>query len=327
VNRPASSGDDPEEVPMRLSRAVEAFLATKPDSGDPAAPVAERRAAIHRGSDQLFTTFGAAAAPVETRDFTVAGPGGSLRVRVYRPETSQPLPLYVFLHGGGFWLGSIDEKVNDALCHDRSARARCVVVAVDYRLAPEHPFPGPLEDCLAGLSWAVDRAAELGADPRRVAVGGVSAGANLAAAVTLLARARGGPRIDLQLLEVPPLDLTLDTMRSSGISDDYGITVDDMRLCGDLYLEAGHDRRDPLVSPLFAEDLTGLPAAHIMSAEHDPLRLDGERYAQRLRHAGVPVAFEIYPGAVHGSLALTGTWPPALTWHQDVVTALSRLHD
>jgi acetyl esterase len=81
------------------------------------------------------------------------------------------------------------------------------------------------------------------------------------------------------------------------------------------------------VSPLFAEDLTGLPAAHIMSAEHDPLRLDGERYAQRLRHAGVPVSFEIYPGAVHGSLALTGTWPPALTWHQDVVTALSRLHD
>ena len=197
-------------------------------------------------------------------------------------------------------------------------------MAVDYRLAPEHPFPIPLEDCYAGLRWAAGHAAEIGADPERIAVGGVSAGANLAAAVTLLARARGGPRIGLQLLEVPPLDLTLDTMRSSGVNDDFGITVDDMRLCGDLYLGAGPDRRDPLVSPLHAEDLAGLPAAHIMSAEHDPLRLDGERYAQRLSHAGVPVSFEIYPGAVHGSLALTGAWPPAATWHRDVVTALSR---
>jgi acetyl esterase len=312
---------------MELSGAVEAFLSTKPDSGDPAAPVADRRALIHRGSDELFAKFGAPVTPVGVTEFTVDRPGGAIRVRVYRPETAQPLPLYVFLHGGGFWLGSVDEQVNDAMCHDRSGRAECVVVAVDYRLAPEHPFPVPLEDCLAGLSWAVEHAAELGADPVRVAVGGISAGANLAAAVTLLARERGGPRIDLQILEVPPLDLTLDTMRSSGISDDFGITVDDMRLCGDLYLGAGQDRHDPLVSPLLAGDLTGLPAAHIMSAEHDPLRLDGERYANRLRDAGVPVSFEIHPGAVHGSLALTGTWPPALIWHQDVVTALSRLHD
>ena len=310
---------------MELSGAVEAFLATKPDSGDPDAPVAARRAAIHHGSDQLFDKFGAPAAPVVVTNLAIGRPGGDIRVRIYRPETERRLPLYVFLHGGGFWLGSIDEKVNDAMCHDRSGRAGCVVVAVDYRLAPEHPFPVPLEDCYAGLSWAVEHAAEIGADSGRVAVGGISAGANLAAAVTLLARARGGPRIDLQLLEVPPLDLTLDTMRSSGITDDYGITVDDMRLCGDLYLGPGPDRRGPLVSPLHAEDLTGLPPARIMSAEHDPLRLDGERYAQRLRDSGVPVSFEIYPGAVHGSLALTGTWPPAATWHQDVVTALSRL--
>ncbi|MEU8612513.1 alpha/beta hydrolase [Actinoplanes sp. NPDC048791] len=308
---------------MGLADAVEVFLATKPDSGDPDAPVAQRRAAIHRGSDEIFAKFGAPAVPVGVRDFPV----GAIRVRVYRPATATgPLPLYVFLHGGGFWLGSVDEKVNDAMCHDRSRRAECVVVAVDYRLAPEHPFPAPLEDCYAGLSWAVQHAGELGADPERVAVGGISAGANLAAAVTLLARARGGPRLARQLLEVPPLDLTLDTMRRSGLSDDYGITVDDMRLCGDLYLGPEHDRRDEVVSPLFATDLTGLPPARIMSAEHDPLRLEGERYAHRLRDAGVPVSFELYPGAVHGSLALTGTWPPAATWQQDVVTALRRLH-
>lgn len=310
---------------MAVSEAVAAFLATKPDAGDPQAPVAARRAVIHDGSDRLFETFGAPATPVEVADHLADGPGGGVRVRVYRPRTTRRLPLYVFLHGGGFWLGSVDEKVNDAMCHDRSRRAECVVVAVDYRLAPEHPFPVPLEDCYAGLSWAVDHAAELGADPGRIAVGGVSAGGNLAAAVTLLARARGGPRIDLQILEVPPLDLTLDTMRASGIGDDYGITLDDMRLCGDLYLGPAGDRRDALVSPLFAEDLAGLPAARIMSAEHDPLRLDGERYAHRLRAAGVPVSFAVYPGAVHGSLALTGTWPPAATWQQDVVVALTGL--
>ncbi|AGZ40923.1 alpha/beta hydrolase [Actinoplanes friuliensis] len=310
---------------MELAEAVAAFLATKPDSGDPGAPVAVRRTAIHHGSDQLFDMFGAAVAPVGVTDHVLDRPGGGIRVRVYRPATTRALPLYVFLHGGGFWLGSVEEKVNEALCHDRSGRAQCVVVAVDYRLAPEHPFPVPLEDCFAGLSWAVEHAAELGADPERVAIGGISAGATLAAAVTLLARTRGGPRIDLQLLEVPPLDLTLDTMVSSGIGDDYGITVDDMRLCADLYLGAGPDRRDPLVSPLHAADLTGLPPARIQSAEHDPLRLDGERYAQRLREAGVPVSFAVYPGAVHGSLALTGAWPPAATWHQDIVDALSRL--
>ncbi|MFI5934160.1 alpha/beta hydrolase [Actinoplanes sp. NPDC051494] len=311
---------------MALSAAVESFLATKPDSGDPGAPVAVRRAAILRGSDELFETFGAPVQPVGVRDVVVHRPGGDLRLRVYRPDTTRPLPVYVFLHGGGFWLGSVDELVNDALCHDRSRRAGCVVVAVDYRLAPEHPFPAPLEDCYAGLTWAVEHAAELGGDPGRVAVGGVSAGANLSAAVTLLARERGGPRIDLQVLEVPPLDLTLDTMRESGVADDYGITVDDMRLCGDLYLGPAHDRRDELVSPLLASDLSGLPATRIMSAEHDPLRLDGERYARRLTDADVPVSFEVYPGAVHGSLALTGSWPAAATWQDDVVSTLRSLH-
>src|ERR1043165_7250216 len=124
---------------MELSGAVEAFLSTKPDSGDPAAPVADRRALIHRGSDELFATFGAPVPPVGVTGSTVARPGGDIRVRVYRPETAQRLPLDVFLHGGGFWLGSVDEQVNDAMCHDRSRRAECVVVAADYPLGAGPP--------------------------------------------------------------------------------------------------------------------------------------------------------------------------------------------
>jgi acetyl esterase len=311
---------------MELDSAVRKFLDTKPDSGDPGRPIADRRALIRQGSDLLFDMFGEPVAPVTAEDdFTVPRPDGDVRVRVYRPANAAGLPIHVFLHGGGFWLGSIDERVNEAMCRDRSRRAECVVVAVDYRLAPEHRFPVPLEDCYAGLLWAVDQAALIGGDPGNVSVGGVSAGATLAAGVALLCRDRGGPALRLQLLEVPPLDLTLDPMRKSGIGNDYGITVDEMRLCRDLYVESPESAGDPLVSPLRA-DLDRLPAARIMTAEWDPLRYDGELFAARLSAADVPASHQRYPGAVHGSLALTGTWPPARTWHDDVVRSLREAH-
>jgi acetyl esterase len=312
---------------MELDPPVRTFLDTKPDSGDPAQPIAMRRALIQQGSDSLFDMFGA---PVERvaveEDFTVQRPGGSIRLRVYRASDTTGLPIHVFIHGGGFWLGSIDERVNEAICRERSHRAGCVVVAVDYRLSPEHRFPMPLEDCYAGLLWAVDHASRVGGDPANVSIGGVSAGATLAAAVTLLCRDRSGPRLRLQLLEVPALDLSLEAMRKSGISDEYGITVDEMRLCRDLYLSAPESAHDPLASPLLAANLTGLPATRIMTAEFDPLRHDGELYAARLTAAGVTVSQNRYPGAVHGSLALTKAWPPALSWHDDVITTLRDAH-
>jgi len=312
---------------MELDSAVRKFLDTKPDSGDPAQPIAERRALIRQGSDFLFDMFGAPVDPVGSEeDFVVPRPGGSIRVRVYRPDDAVDRPIHVFLHGGGFWLGSIDERVNEAICRDRSRRAGCVVVAVDYRLSPEYRFPVPLEDSYAGLVWAARNAGRIGGDADDVSIGGVSAGATLAAAAVLLSRDRGGPRIGLQLLEVPPLDLTLDAMRKSGISDDYGITVDEMQLCRDLYLSSPGEALDPLASPLRAGDLTGLPVTRIMTAEWDPLRHDGELFAARLSAAGVEVSHRRYPGAVHGSLALTGTWAPAQTWHDDVVRTLRDAH-
>jgi len=232
----------------------------------------------------------------------------------------------VFIHGGGFWLGSVDELVVDATCRERSTGADCIVVAVDYRLAPEHPFPTPVEDCYRALLWAAEHAAALGGDPDRITLGGVSAGATLAAAVTLAVRDRGGPTLALQLLEVPALDLTLASMRASGVGDEHGISVADMTVTAELYLPTPADATDPYASPLLAPDLHGLPTAHIMTAEFDPLRHEGERYAARLRAAGVTVHHQRYAGAIHGSLALTGCWEPARTWRTDLLHALRRAH-
>jgi acetyl esterase len=312
---------------MGLDPAVRKFLDTKPGSGDADEAIAARRAVIRRGSDRLFDEFGAPVDPVEVeQDFVLPRPGGDIRVRVYRPAGAAGLPIHVFVHGGGFWLGSIDERVNEAMCRERCRRAGCVVVAVDYRLSPEHRFPVPGDDCYAALLWAVDHGSEIGGDAGNVSIGGVSAGATLAAAVTLLARDRGAPRLRLQLLEVPALDLTLDGMRASGVGDDYGITVGEMELCRELYLPSAERRRDPLASPLHARDLAELPATRIMTAEFDPLRYDGERFATRLSEARVAVSHRRYPGAVHGSLALTRTWSPAQMWHDDVVTTLREAH-
>lgn len=313
---------------MSLDEVVREFLATKPASGHPDQPITERRAAIRIGSDALFEKFSTpAVTEVSVTEFPVDRGAERIRVRVYRPiSAATGLPIHVFLHGGGWWLGSVDELVNDAMCRQRCHDAACVVVAVDYRLAPEHPFPTPVEDCYAGLLWAVANAASIGGDPGNVSVGGVSAGANLAAAVSLRSRDLGGPQLRLQLLEVAPLDLTLDTMRASGLGDAYGITVEEMQLSTDLYLSSPDDAPNHLASPLLATSLAGLPPARIMTAEFDPLRMDGERYAARLQAAGVLVSHTVYPGAVHGSLALTGVWPPAVAWQHDVIAALRTVH-
>ena len=284
-----------------------------------------RRAAILTGSDELFEHFGerAPGSPDPT-EHIVAGSGGDVRVRVYRPRDAAPLPAHLFIHGGGFWLGSVDEDVVDAACRERSVGAQCVVISVDYRLAPEHHFPAAVDDCFAALRWAVDHAETLGIDAGNVSVGGVSAGANLAAATALLSRDRGGPELRLQLLEVPVLDLTLETMRSSGVGDDYGITFAEMRDCVAMYLPAPHAARDPLASPLLATDLSRLPPAHVLTAEFDPLRDDGARYAERMNHAGVPATHSRQGGAVHGSLMLTRVWAPAQAWRAEVIATLRR---
>jgi acetyl esterase len=250
----------------------------------------------------------------------VDAPPGEIAVRIYRDDWSPPpRGALVVYHGGGWCLNSMDDS--DVRCRTFAAHAGVVVVNVEYRLAPEHPFPTPLEDCYRALVWTVENAGRLGIDPTRIAVGGDSAGANLAAAVCLLARDRGGPAIRFQLLEIPGLDLTLTSPSVEHYPTGYILEVEEVRWCVRTYL-AGREPTDPLASPLLAEDLSGLPPAYIAAAECDPLCDDGRRYAERLAAAGVPVTHREYAGQVHGSHALTALLPTARAWRDDVVAAV-----
>jgi acetyl esterase len=253
--------------------------------------------------------------------------GGRILVRVYRPSEAARLPGHLTLHGGGWKVGSVTDRVADAICRQRCREANCVVLSVDYRLAPEHRFPVPLDDCYAALRWAVANAAALGLDADNISIGGSSAGGNLAAAVTLRCRDKGGPRLRFQLLEVPALDLTRETARAtlaSGVLPDVPQpTMDDAT---NSYLRDPAQARDPLASPLLAEDLSALPPAHVMTAEYDVLRTEGERYAERLAAAGVSATRRRYPGALHGTAMLTRTWDQARQWQGDATEALRRAH-
>lgn len=238
---------------------------------------------------------------VVTEDRTVTGPAPEivLGVRIYTPrQLDAPAPLLVYFHGGAFILG--DTYTEEARCLRLAADGGCVVVSVDYRLAPEDPFPAGVEDCYAGLIWASDNAAALGSDPRRIGVGGSSAGGALAAAVCMMARDRGGPALAFQLLVYPVTDdrMTTRSMRDADATPLFRRA--DATLMWRYYL--GHDRRDVscYAAPGRATDLSGLPDAFVLTAEHDPLRDEGIEYAQRLMHAGVPTELHCYGGVCHG---------------------------
>jgi acetyl esterase len=233
--------------------------------------------------------------------------GVALPVRVYRPSDSvdEVLPLVVYYHGGGFVSG--DPKQSEWWCSSVAHDARVVVVSVDYRLAPEHRYPTPVEDCYAATVWAVERAADLGADGTRVAVMGDSAGGNLAAVVCLMARDRGGPRIALQVLLYPAVDL-VNSYPSEDENEFAPILGKADLHAHELYCPG--QRTEPYASPLFAEQ-ANLPAALIQTAEHDPLRDQGTAYAEALRRAGVAVRLTNYVDAVHGYASVPGLVPSA----------------
>lgn len=262
---------------------------------------------------------------VPSREVMVPVEGGSIRVRLYEPAgVARPAPLHVFLHGGGWCVGDLDQR--DPRCRTIADGAGCVVASVDYRMAPENAFPVPRDDCYAALRWLVDHAGELGVDPTRVSVGGESAGANLAALLCLLARDRHGPVLCFQWLDVPATDLTMTQPSVERLGTGYGLTKVDMDRYVAEYL-AGHDPEDPGASPLFADDLAGLPPALIATMEYDPLRDDGLAYAARLREAGVEVLHRDLPGMVHASFAFTRLLPLAAQYEQEAVAALKRRYE
>ena len=256
----------------------------------------------------------------DVTEATIAGPGTRLQVRVYRPADAGPWPVLVWFFGGGWSLGTLDTC--DGICRMLTNAARCLTVAVSYRLAPEDKFPAAVEDCYAGTVWAAKHASELGGDPARLAVGGDSSGGNLAAAVALLARERGGPPIAHQLLVCPNTDYQAGTASMRDADDPCFFNPASVRWSWGLYLGAPQDGASPLASPLRAGNLTGLPAATVITAEYDPLRDEGELYARKLAAAGVPAEVLRYDGMIHGFFTMTGTLDTARTAVRDAAERL-----
>jgi acetyl esterase len=254
---------------------------------------------------------------VEAVDRTIDGPGGPIRVRVYGAGDDASRPALVYLHGGGWVVGSVES--HDPVCRRLARRAPCVVVSVDYRLAPEHPFPAGLEDAWAATEWTAAHLGELGAD--RVAVGGDSAGGNLAAVVALRARDLGLP-IALQILIYPVIDGDLDSPGYREQGEGLNLTRAKMAWYWERYTH-GADPLQPETSPLRARDLSGVAPALVQTAEYDPLRDEGEAYARALEEAGVPATLTRYDGQIHGFVRLGALCPRAYDALAEIEAALS----
>ncbi|WP_232629368.1 alpha/beta hydrolase [Methylobacterium sp. Leaf118] len=277
---------------MALDPHVSRFLDMMALGASGGIDLAARRAGL-RGLARLAAA-GAPAGGISVRDLTMPGPGGALALRLYAPEGAAPGPGLVFLHGGGLVTGDLD--THDAMCRTLAESGAMRVVAVAYRLAPEHPFPAPLDDALAATRWVAAQADDLGIDPVRLAVGGESAGAGLAARVCQEMR-EAGRTLAAQLLICPVLDV-----HGAGASRrDFarGYFLDEATIQTDLAACGPEARPEPRFCPLRETDLAGLPPARIHTAEYDPVRDDGETYAARLAQAGVPVVQARHAGMIH----------------------------
>jgi acetyl esterase len=251
----------------------------------------------------MFRTAPEKIEPVEKiENRTIPGPAGAIPIRIYIPPGAGPFPVLVFIHGGGFVICDLD--THDTPCRALTNQAGCVTVSVDYRLAPEHKFPAAVEDCYAATKWVSEHAAELNADPNRLAVGGDSAGGNLSAVITQLARDAGGPKIIFQLLVYPGTDFSMDSDSHKAFTNHFLLPKDIQYFVGH-YLPAGADINDSRISPIRARSFAGLPPALIITAEYDPLRDEGEAYGSKLRAAAVPATVTRYEGMIHGFFSMS----------------------
>ncbi len=242
-------------------------------------------------------------ASVENR--AIPGPHGPIPLRLYRPAGSRAaerLPALMYFHGGGFTIGDLD--THDVVCRALANEARGAVVAVDYRMGPEHKFPRAVDDCVAATRWVAAEAKTLQIDAGRLAVGGDSAGGNLATVVALTARDAGGPKIVFQLLIYPTTTLHHDTPSSKELAQGYLLTMDAMHYFRENYLSSVRERSDWRASPLLAPDLSRLPPALVITAGYDPIRDEGKAYADKLKAAGVEVAYTCYDGMIHGFITM-----------------------
>lgn len=288
-----------ESVNPQARAILDEISAASPEGGQPVTVEELRR-------QQLVEArfFGEPEAVKTVRDVHIDGDGGLIGVRLYFPDASPPHPMVVFIHGGGWALGSV--ALSDTLCRALCRSSRMLVASVGYRLAPEHPFPHGLKDAYAALTWLHANARELGADPDLLAVCGDSAGGNLSAALALMTRDLGGPTLALQVLIYPALDPTLSEPSFDRLADGYGLTRSDMQLFWELYLKGPNDLENAYASPLKAKTLHGVASAIILTAEFDPLVDEGELYGEQLRAAGVEARTIRYEGMIHGFMNYLG---------------------
>ena len=293
---------------MALHPSAEMMVQVLNDSGltfeGDATPADRRAAMIAATTNPLFPKH-----PVhDVVDRTIPGPAGDLPVRVFRPSAATGLPLLLWFHGGGWVTGNLD--THDQLGRLLADHVGAVVVSVDYRLAPEAKFPAAADDCLAAYEWALAHADEVGADSTRVAIGGDSAGGNLAAVVALDARERGLPQPKLQLLVYPVTDYEFDSDSMIDNAKGYFLETEGMRWFWDHYARTPADFADPRYSPMQASDVSGLARAVVVTAEYDPLRDQGEAYARRLTDAGVSTEAVRADGLIHGFFGMHEFMPP-----------------
>jgi acetyl esterase len=269
---------------------------------EPAAIVARERAALERARALLATN---SEPGVHVEDHMLPGPSGDIPVRLYRPDGPGSFPILMCFHGG---LAFGDLDTHAPLCRPLCQEIGCLVVSVDYLLAPEHKFPAGLEDCYAATCWMAAHAAEFQGDPARIAVSGDSGGGYLAAATALMIRDRGGPALLFQLLLWPSMDFRLTTASWKDY-DGYLISSEEFRIFPEIYLPNEAEQSNPYAAPSLAPDLHGLPPALVITAECDPLRDGGEEYGQRLLEAGVPATVSRYEGMIHGFMYMRDLVP------------------
>jgi acetyl esterase len=311
---------------MAVKPEVRTILDLIEGSGGP--PLSEQTPEGLRTAYAALSAFGVKEDVASVADRNIPGPGGDLPVRIYVPAgASAPaggagLPVLVWLHGGGWVIGDLETA--DGTVRAMANGAGVVVVSVDYRLAPENPFPAAVDDAVAAVRWVADNAAELGVDPARLAVGGDSAGGNLAAVVAQQLR-DGGPAVAFQLLVYPVTDANITTPSYDENAVGYFLEKETMEWFRGHYLGDG-DRDDPRISPLVAADdaLVGLPSALVITAEYDPLRDEGEAYGERLRSAGVEVTVTRYDGVIHGFFSMRDMLPDGAAAVGQAVDALRK---
>ncbi len=295
---------------MQLDNDAQTLLARIAASGIP--PYEALSAVAARGFYDAGRPYLAAdPQPVaEVREVSAPGPRGPIGLRYYRPASAaKRLPILVYLHGGGWVLGNLNSV--DPVCRALANGSQHIVVSVDYRLAPEHPFPAGLDDAYAALCWVAGQAVALGGDPDHIAVGGDSAGGNFSAVACLRARDERGPRIAYQLLIYPATDFQMKSESQRAFADGYLLTRANQQWFHRHYLGGFKNLTDWRLSPAHAADFSALPPAFVLTAEFDPLRDEGEDYAFKLVRAGVPVSVWRIPGQIHGFVTMGRVIPAA----------------